>query len=235
MEFSDLLAVLYGLAGDIHNATFYAKLASTGKSSDKMKAWLPDSLPRFTAAFFEMAERPFFNRALADSGAGQLGERGALVPPASGLPSTRCRSQCRSRHDLDDPGSSRAGDGIAARGAPRVAQGRPYRPTPGGRAGRPRAVSRKRMPSTDPRSPRRRMIRPFSPAPSAICWPTPTARSKPLPRRRGRGENASVWRRTWAPPVREPALKRRLTVGYLVGAVDRSHRGAGPGGNPRPP
>ena len=74
MEYTDLLAVLYGMAGDIHNATFYAKLASTSTPAQNLKQYIPANLPKFTDAFLDIAERPFFKQGTAASATGQWSE-----------------------------------------------------------------------------------------------------------------------------------------------------------------
>lgn len=63
-EVADFLAVLHSMAGDLNAATYYAKLASTGETSETVSGWVPDSVPRFTEAFFEADERPFFRKAM---------------------------------------------------------------------------------------------------------------------------------------------------------------------------
>jgi len=64
-EFCDLLATIHGLAGDLNNAAFFAKMASVGQSSPQLAGWRPKSLPTFTEAFFEARTRPFLQRAQA--------------------------------------------------------------------------------------------------------------------------------------------------------------------------
>lgn len=71
MEYCDLLATLHGVAGDINNATFFAKMASVGTSSPRLPGWLPKSLPTFTEAFFEARNRPFFQQAMTAMSRGQ--------------------------------------------------------------------------------------------------------------------------------------------------------------------
>ncbi len=221
MEFSDLLAVLYGLAGDIHNATFYAKLASTGKSSDKVKAWLPESLPRFTSSFFEMAERPFFTRALGDSAQGNWGNaehwfrqhlafhpRDAEANAAlgttlmiQGLHVPAMESLRAARHVL--PKDARIAQLLAAALAAL------------GQFPEAHAVDRSAVAEAPD-------------DPTILAGAIGNLLADPD----GAVETIAATTREWgerfgmaqdmAPPVREPALKRRLTVGYLVGAVDRS-------------
>ncbi len=74
MEYADLLAVLYGMAGDIHNATFHAKLASASTPAQNLKQYIPANLPKFSDAFLDIAERPFFKQGMAASAKGQWSE-----------------------------------------------------------------------------------------------------------------------------------------------------------------
>jgi len=70
-EFGDFMGVLYGIAGDLNTATYYAKLASTGSPSSQAAAWVPESLPKFTEAFFEAENRHFFRQAMAAASRGE--------------------------------------------------------------------------------------------------------------------------------------------------------------------
>jgi len=58
-EYCDLVGTVHGLAGDLNSASFFAKMASIATSSPRLKGWRPKSLPTFTQAFFEARSKPF--------------------------------------------------------------------------------------------------------------------------------------------------------------------------------
>lgn len=62
-EYCDLLGTVHGLAGDVNSASFFAKMASVAASSPRLSGWRPKSLPTFTQAFFEARSKPFFEEA----------------------------------------------------------------------------------------------------------------------------------------------------------------------------
>jgi len=62
-EYADLLAVVYGLAGDLNTSTYYAKLATALSSSPSVRKCIPASFPTFASVLQTISDRPLFQRA----------------------------------------------------------------------------------------------------------------------------------------------------------------------------
>ena len=73
-EYADLLAILYALASDLTQATFYAKMASANPSSDLAKKLWPESVPEFRDCFLKVRQDPFKQDGLLASGRGAWSE-----------------------------------------------------------------------------------------------------------------------------------------------------------------
>jgi len=69
-EFAEFLAIINILLGDINRSVYYAKLATALPSSEKIKALLPDTLPRYSEKFFQVEETPLLKRAFAAASLG---------------------------------------------------------------------------------------------------------------------------------------------------------------------
>jgi predicted O-linked N-acetylglucosamine transferase (SPINDLY family) len=72
--YAELLAVVYALAGQISEATYYAKLSTALGLDEAALALLPEACPRFAPAFAEMSARPLYQvaRQLAARGEFEL-------------------------------------------------------------------------------------------------------------------------------------------------------------------
>ncbi len=73
-EYADLLAILYALVADLTHATFYAKLASANPSSALAKKLWPESVPEFRDCFLMVRQDPFKQDGLLASGRGAWSE-----------------------------------------------------------------------------------------------------------------------------------------------------------------
>jgi tetratricopeptide (TPR) repeat protein len=62
-EYADLLAVAYGLAGDLNTSVYYAKLATAIPSSPPLRECIPTSFPTFAHVLQTISEKPLFRRA----------------------------------------------------------------------------------------------------------------------------------------------------------------------------
>lgn len=62
-EYADLLAVVYGLAGDLNTSVYYAKLMTALPSSPPLRQCIPTSFPTFAHVLETIAEKPLFHRA----------------------------------------------------------------------------------------------------------------------------------------------------------------------------
>jgi tetratricopeptide (TPR) repeat protein len=71
---AEALAILYGLAGELAEATYYAKLSQANGLDEATLALFPRGWPRFTTAFSTIGERPFLARGLAALARGEIDE-----------------------------------------------------------------------------------------------------------------------------------------------------------------
>jgi protein O-GlcNAc transferase len=71
VEYADLLAILHAVAGDIANAAFFVKMASVGRSNPRLKGLLPDDFPEFSDVFLQARERPFYEAGLGAASRGE--------------------------------------------------------------------------------------------------------------------------------------------------------------------
>jgi tetratricopeptide (TPR) repeat protein len=62
-EYADLLAVAYGMAGDLNTSVYYAKLATALASSPPLRGCIPTSFPTFAQVLQTISEKPLFHRA----------------------------------------------------------------------------------------------------------------------------------------------------------------------------
>jgi protein O-GlcNAc transferase len=226
LEYVDLLAVIYGTAGDLNNATFYAKLGSVNSSAKHVKAWIPPSIPQFTEAFFETRQRPFFQNGLAAAARGAwvesehwfrqhlvfqprdadafVGLANAMMIQGLYVPSVEILRAARHALPNDARIGQLLGSSLAALG--QFAEGR--------------SIDRWAMAE----SPDDAVIH-ASAYSNLLMNPDATALSLVA--------GAQEWGRRFgvspdeAMPPRVPSSKRRLTVGYLVGAMDRSSQARG--------
>ncbi|MCG8512016.1 MAG: hypothetical protein MI741_22605 [Rhodospirillales bacterium] len=221
LEYADLLAVIYGTAGDLNNATFYAKLGSVNSSAEHVKAWVPASIPQFTEAFFETRQRPFFQNGLAAAARGSWGESehwfrqhlafqprdadafaglaNALMIQGLYVPAVETLRAARHAVPNDVRIGQLLGTSLASLG----------------QFTESRSIDRRAM-SESPEDP----VVHASAHANLLMDPDAPAISL--------AEDAREWGSRFgispdeAMPPRVPSSKRRLTVGYLIGAMDRS-------------
>jgi len=62
-EYADLLAVVHGLAGDLNTSVYYAKLATTIPSSQRLRDCMSSKVPSFARVLQTISEKPLFLRA----------------------------------------------------------------------------------------------------------------------------------------------------------------------------
>jgi protein O-GlcNAc transferase len=62
-EYADLLAVVHGLAGDLNTSVYYAKLATTIPSSQRLRDCMSTKVPSFARVLQTISEKPLFHRA----------------------------------------------------------------------------------------------------------------------------------------------------------------------------
>lgn len=70
-DYDDLLAIVYGLGGDLTNALFHGKAATGGARHARLAEIVPDSLPTLAQVFMRIEEQPFLRRALGAAAAGR--------------------------------------------------------------------------------------------------------------------------------------------------------------------
>jgi len=63
-EYADLLAVVYSLVGELHKAMFYAKTAQTGFSRERARAWMSSVAPSLAETFSHVEEHPLLRQAI---------------------------------------------------------------------------------------------------------------------------------------------------------------------------
>jgi len=63
-EYADFLAIIYSLVGDIHKSLYFAKTASTGYSSPKAQEWMSGAVPTLAATFSQIEEHPLLHHAI---------------------------------------------------------------------------------------------------------------------------------------------------------------------------
>ena len=219
-QVAELLAIFHALAGDTNQATFYVKMASVATDDPEMKEWLPEGLPSLSSAYFGAREQPFLQAALTASSHREWGQaehwyrqhlafhpkdinahiglgnvlmiRGALRSAVSTLRAAR--------HNVpNDPRlASLLGSALTHVGA--IAQGRALHDW---------AVDRSDDPLVHAVACTDRMFDPDL-APDAVI------------------ERFQEWGRRFGvsgdsfPPCRRNPNKQRLTVGYVVGSIDRT-------------
>ncbi|RJF87094.1 hypothetical protein D3874_08710 [Oleomonas cavernae] len=71
---AEALAILFALAGELAEATYYAKLSKANGLDEATLALFPRGWPRFTTAFSTIGERPFLARGLAALARGEIDE-----------------------------------------------------------------------------------------------------------------------------------------------------------------
>lgn len=64
-DYEDLLAVIYGLAGDVNNALFHGKAAARAPRLAHLSGITPDTFPTLAQVFLQINERPLLHRGLA--------------------------------------------------------------------------------------------------------------------------------------------------------------------------
>jgi tetratricopeptide (TPR) repeat protein len=62
-EYADLLAVIYGLAGDLNTLVYYAKLATTIPSSQRLRDCMSKAVPSLERVLQTILEKPLYHRA----------------------------------------------------------------------------------------------------------------------------------------------------------------------------
>lgn len=63
-EYADLLAVVYSLVGELHKSMFYAKTAQTGVSRERARAWMSSVAPSLAETFSHVEEHPLLRQAI---------------------------------------------------------------------------------------------------------------------------------------------------------------------------
>jgi len=62
-EHADLLAVIHGLAGDLNTSVYYAKLATTIPSSQRLRDCMSKAVPSFVHVLQTISDKPLYHRA----------------------------------------------------------------------------------------------------------------------------------------------------------------------------
>jgi predicted O-linked N-acetylglucosamine transferase (SPINDLY family) len=62
-EYADLLAVIHGLAGDLNSSVYYAKLATTIPSSQRLRDCMSTTVPSLPNVLQTISEKPLYQRA----------------------------------------------------------------------------------------------------------------------------------------------------------------------------
>ncbi|MCP5372637.1 MAG: tetratricopeptide repeat protein [Hyphomicrobiales bacterium] len=71
-EVAGFLSTTFALVGNIHQASFFAKMASALPPDARLRAWIPDAVPDFANAFAEIRERPLLQRAAVAAGQNRM-------------------------------------------------------------------------------------------------------------------------------------------------------------------
>lgn len=70
-DYDDLLAVIYGLAGDVNNALFYGKAAAEAPRLAHLAGLPPETFPTLAQVFLQISDQPLLHRGLAALGQAQ--------------------------------------------------------------------------------------------------------------------------------------------------------------------